>query len=386
MAINVHPRRLIHIGLMVFNLMLIAVTTHGQSEVDDLLPRRGYFGVQLEKADNGVRIFAVTPGSTAAAVGVSVGDVIEAIDERAVNAPEAAAAALGKHKSGESVKIDLLRSGEHRTMLAILKPFAVEQMANASVRYGSVVAAPGVRLRTILSIPTGEPSTRFPAVLLIQGGGCGSIDAPFNSSVAQPGLMHSIGSQGFVTMRVEKSGVGDSQGPPCESIGFEEELAGYRAALKALRSNTAVDPQRIYLIGISLGGVFAPLVAADTKVAGISVYGTGSAPPPPYPGRSERFFEEFSKVDIAGAWAKSATRVQVLHGEYDTNSYVNRESHEQIAQIVNRSGGSAQYRELQGLDHCWSRHASLEASIDKCGQGEATSALVDAILAFLRTP
>jgi dienelactone hydrolase len=387
MAINAQRRILVHLALAVFGIVLIAVTTHSQSEVDDSLPRRAYLGVSLEKADKGVRIFQVTPGSAAAAAGIAVGDVIEAIDDRAVNAPEAVIAAVGKHKSGESVKIDLLGSGGgRRAIQAILKPYVVEQMANASVRYGSVVALPGVRLRTILSVPAGAPNTRFPAVLLIQGGGCGSIDAPFNSSLAQPGLMHSIGSQGFVTMRVEKSGVGDSEGPPCDSIGFAEELAGYRAALKALRSDPAVDPQRIYLIGISLGGVFAPLVAAETKVAGISVYGTSSLPPPPYPGRSARFFEEFSTVDVAGAWARSATRVQVLHGEYDTNDYVNRGSHEQIAKIVNSNGGSAQFRELQGLDHCWSRHASLEASIDKCGQGEATSALVDAILAFLRTP
>jgi dienelactone hydrolase len=197
--------------------------------------------------------------------------------------------------------------------------------------------------------------------------------------------MHAIGSQGFVTMRVEKSGVGDSEGPPCASIGYVEELSGYRAALTALRAHPSVDPQRVYLVGISLGGVFAPILGAETKVAGISVYGTLAVPPPPYPGRSGRFFEEFAAVSLPEAWAKTATRVQVLHGEYDIDTYVNSEGHEQIAAIVNGSGtGSAQYRELPGLDHCWTRHPSLEASKDRCGQGEPTTVLADTILAFLR--
>ena len=368
---------------LAFFLCLALTALSIQAQDANLLPRRGYFGVGLEKADTGVRVSTVSPDSTAAAAGVSIGDVIQAIDGRLTDAPEKVVAAMGKHKAGDSIAIDLQRGDQRRTIQALLKPYPLEQMQNATVQYGSVVGPPGVRLRIILSVPVGQPNSRRPAVLLIQGGGCGSIDSPFNVRVAQPGLIHVIGSQGFVTMRVEKSGVGDSEGPDCASIGYAEELAGYRAALAALRSHPSVDPQKVYLLGISLGGLFAPILAAETKVAGISVYGALAGPPPEYPGRSQRFFQEFAKVDVAGAWARSATRVQILRGEYDVDPVTVRS--EQIASIVNSSGtGSAQYRVLQGLDHCWSRHASLEASKDKCGQGEETSALADAILAFLR--
>src|SRR4029078_4617102 len=104
----------------------------------------------------------------------------------------------------------------------------------------------------------------------------------------------------------------------------------------------------------------------------------------PSPEQSERFFREFASVDVANAWAKANTRVQVLQGEYDNDPYTNRGK--EIVAIVNRSSrGTATFGQLDGLDHCWSRHASLEASIDKCGQGQPTSALSDAILAFLRS-
>jgi dienelactone hydrolase len=350
----------------------------------DPLPRRGYFGVGLEKAEGGARVFSVAPESTAGAVGILVGDVIEAVDGRPATSPEVVVATIGGHKSGESVKIDLRRDAIRRTISATLKPFPLEQMANATVHYGSVAALPDVRLRTIVSVPSGPANNRFPAVLLIPGGGCGSIDTPFSPALAQPGLMHAIGSQGFVTMRVEKSGVGDSQGAPCDTIGYKEELAGYQAALSSLRSHPSVNPDRIYLLGISLGGVFAPLLAAETKVAGISVYGTSSFPPPPYPGRSERFFREFASVDVTGAWTKANTRVQVIQGEYDNDPYTNR-GKEIVATINKIFPGAATFTELAGLDHCWSRHPSREASIDKCGQGQPSTDLSDLILTFLRS-
>jgi hypothetical protein len=104
----------------------------------------------------------------------------------------------------------------------------------------------------------------------------------------------------------------------------------------------------------------------------------------PLPGRSERFFREFASIDVAAAWAKANTRVQVLQGEYDDAPYTNLGK--EIVAIVDKSSrGTATFTQLAGLDHCWSRHASLEASIDKCGQGQPTTALGDAILAFLRS-
>jgi pimeloyl-ACP methyl ester carboxylesterase len=131
--------------------------------------------------------------------------------------------------------------------------------------------------------------------------------------------------------------------------------------------------------------VFAPIIAAETHVAGISVWGTLIAPPPAYPGRSDRFFEEFLKVDISAAWAKVNTRVQVLHGEFDVNNVTMRATHEWLADMINKTHpGSAQFREFEKLDHCWTLHASLEVSKDKCGQGVESQEVSAAILKFLR--
>lgn len=368
-------------GLFVFAAFALLATMQRST---DPLPRRGYFGVALERSDAGVRVTGVTPGSTASAVGIAAGDFITSVDGRPADTTDAVIRAIGQHRSGESVFIGIRRDGENRTIASTLKAYPSEQMENATVSYASVEAQPGVRLRTIVSVPVTPSRERYPAVLLVQGGGCGSIDTPIGPPIAQPGLMHVLGKQGFVTMRVEKSGVGDSQGEPCAAIGFAEELAGYRAALRALQSHAAVDRQRIYLVAISLGGLFAPLLAAETRVAAISVYGTPAGPTPVYPGRSDRFFQEMAKVDIPAAWAKVHTRVQVLHGEYDVDAVTSRASHEAVVAMVNKANpGAAQFKELEGLDHCWSRHASLEESKDKCGQGQDTGAFQDEVLRFL---
>jgi pimeloyl-ACP methyl ester carboxylesterase len=113
---------------------------------------------------------------------------------------------------------------------------------------------------------SGRPA---PAVLFLQGGGCSSIDVPW--AVGTPGpltLLHAIASRGFVTTRVDKPGTGDSERPPCPETGFREELAGYQAALRALLADPAVDRNRVFLIGLSLGGFFAPLLAREMPVAG----------------------------------------------------------------------------------------------------------------------
>ena len=362
-------------------VVLVGVLSVGASSQTDSLPRRGALGVGLGVDDGGaVRVTAVQDASTAAELGIMAKDVIQAIDGVTTRTLADVIAAVGKHVRGRHIAIDLIRDGSPLHREGMLKPLLQETLAGAEVEYGSVVAS-GARLRTIVSIPANLVG-RAPAVLLVAGGGCGSIDTPLSPDVAQPGLVRVIGMNGFVTMRVDKSGMGDSEGPPCDSIGYEEELAGYRAALQALKAHRSVDPARVFLLGVSLGGVFAPVLANESAVAGIVAYGTLATAPSPYPGRSERFFREFAAVDIPAAWAKVDARVLVMHGTYDEGTTA--DAHDRIARIVNAAHpGRAEHRELDRLDHCWSRHETLEASREHCGMGVETTELSAATLAFL---
>jgi hypothetical protein len=72
----------------------------------------------------------------------------------------------------------------------------------------------------------------------------------------------------------------------------------------------------------------------------------------------------------------------VLHGEFDETEAV--VDHTQIAPWVNaRHPDAATHRILQGLDHCWTRHQSMEQSRGHCGEGQQVTTLADAVLGFL---
>ena len=72
---------------------------------------------------------------------------------------------------------------------------------------------------------------------------------------------------GFSLFRVDKQGVGDSEGD-CAANDFESELAGYRVAFRALKNYDFIDGNQIYVLGLSNGGGFAPLVPESDSEQG----------------------------------------------------------------------------------------------------------------------
>ena len=164
---------------------LILMTMLAQSE-DNQLPRRGYFGVGLEKAENGARVFSVAPDSTAAAVKIVVDDVIEAVDGRPGTTPEAVVALIGRHKGGESIKIDIRREGNRRTIDVILKRYPVEQMANRnSPRVGLCALVPNTRpalAKYTVFHESAGPTTVAPA-------------PPYAAFIARPARRNRLGSR-----------------------------------------------------------------------------------------------------------------------------------------------------------------------------------------------
>lgn len=150
------------------------------------------------------------------------------------------------------------------------KPLQV--LAGLETEYGVVRINDGVRLRTILTRPAGA-TDKLPAIMLIQWVSCGSIDVPAD----RPSLLRDIAERSkMVLIRVERAGTGDSEGPACNALDYNTELAHYRAAFDALARHRWVDPDRIILFGSSLGATMAPLVAEGRKVAGIAVQGGGA--------------------------------------------------------------------------------------------------------------
>lgn len=152
-------------------------------------------------------------------------------------------------------------------------PGACEPPIRGVVTECGWVESGGYRLRTILTKPEGV-TRRLPAVLFIQWLSCDPVALPAAEGDGWARTLRGLVAQsGVVVARAEKAGISGSGGPACSALGYDEELAGHRAALAALRRSPHVDPDSIFVFGASMGGTMAPLVAAGGTSAASSCGG-----------------------------------------------------------------------------------------------------------------
>lgn len=251
---------------------------------DSVLRRRAMFGAQFgvvtpdvqqrQKLNDGrgLVIQRVLPGTSAAVTGFEVGDVILAVG--GVDVPDFAAflERMAGTRAGDVVTFQVVRDGRREHRPVTLEEMPREKGDGYDVLYASATSH-GARLRTIITRP--HDGGRHPAVLLLQGG---HTCFPIDQAVGEPSgfmrIAQDLARHGYVTLRVERPGCGDSEGGPLRDVDFDVELDGYVEALRALKQLDSVDADRVYLFGHSMGGIMAPLIAVQSPVRGIVVYGT----------------------------------------------------------------------------------------------------------------
>jgi pimeloyl-ACP methyl ester carboxylesterase len=134
-----------------------------------------------------------------------------------------------------------------------------ESYPNADVIYDSVTSPDGKRLRTIITKPRNTKG-KLPVIFVAGWLSCDSVEAPAGTKDASGLVFQGLARlPQFSLFRVDKQGVGDSEGL-CAETDFESELGGYRAAFRALKNYEFIDSNRVFILGISNGGGFAPLV------------------------------------------------------------------------------------------------------------------------------
>ena len=326
----------------------------------------------------------------------------------------------------------------------VLPPLPREEIPGVELEYGSVVTDRGHRLRTIVSRPKGAAS-RLPAILMLGWLSCDSVERPVGRLYGHHQLMHGIAAEsGYVFMRVEKPGVGDSDGPPCAEADLADELAGYRAGLRELKRRDDVDPGRVVLLGISNGGGIAPLVAEGELVAGIIATGgwvktwyehmieherrrmalEGLAPgevnsrlkgfqelytaylidkktpgeaiaerphlrsiwydaPAHQYGRPAAFYQQLQELNLEEAWSKVDVPVLVVYGEFDW--IMSREDHGMIVEIVNRRRpGTARLEVIPRMHHSFFVHDTREQSFRDYASGRFDPKVLAVMVSWLR--
>lgn len=155
------------------------------------------------------------------------------------------------------------------------EPAAPEQHPGITTIYGTLTLRDGVKLQTIVTKPA-NASGRLPAILFVQWLSCDPVAISTDPRDGWSAMLgHIVRQSNALVWRTEKRGIGASKGT-CSTMDYDTELADHREAFEQLRSRSDVDPKRIVVFGGSIGGTYAPLLAAGQDVAGVMIWGAGA--------------------------------------------------------------------------------------------------------------
>jgi pimeloyl-ACP methyl ester carboxylesterase len=145
---------------------------------------------------------------------------------------------------------------------------AREHFDHATVMYDWVSNHRGEKLRTFVSRPNGAAG-KVPAIFIVGWLSCDSMEYPDANTHDGFGILlrRLIDESAYATVRMDKPGVGESQGD-CAKADFQSEMEGWQAAFESMRKYEFIDLDRVFVVGLSNGGGFAPLVAGNHAVRG----------------------------------------------------------------------------------------------------------------------
>jgi pimeloyl-ACP methyl ester carboxylesterase len=302
-------------------------------------------------------------------------------------------------------------------------PTRDEAYPGVIVSYDAIRDTAGHRLRLIATHPD-HATVRYPVIFVVGWLSCDTVEAPPGTTDGTQRMLQALAqTPDFGTVRLEKPGVGDSEGD-CAQTDFTSELAAYRLAFQHLKDYAFVDPDRIFLFGMSNGGGIAPLVTEGAPVKGYVVDGgwiktwfehmleierrrLALAGHPPgqlnalmksvatlysaylldrqapheifakHPdlrklwegsddqqyGRPTAYYQQLQNLNLMAAWSTVRVPVLALHGEYDW--IMSRSDFELLVDLVNQNNpGSAEFAELPHTGHTFEHYASLQSTFD----------------------
>lgn len=241
------------------------------------LPRRGLLGFSLAERDGEVVVERVAPDTPAHAASLRPGDIVVGIDGEPARSTSIVRARMAQVIEGEEVLL-LLRTidGAEREVMLAAAPKPLERHDGCDVVYDAIVHE-GARLRRIITLPA-PAEEAAPWMLYVQGHSASSVDGGAHPERPLPSLAAAFARRGIAFVRVERSGTGDSEGPPPHELSMRDEHRLYATALHATSAHARLAPDRGVLFAHSLGGVVGGALAADdaTRPRGLVVYGGGA--------------------------------------------------------------------------------------------------------------
>jgi pimeloyl-ACP methyl ester carboxylesterase len=302
-----------------------------------------------------------------------------------------------------------------------------EKVEGVEIRYGEVATSKGYRVRTYTSRPAGAKG-RLPVAIFVPWLSCDAVENPRNMKDGWNFMLRQVmRDAGMQVVRIEKPGVGDSEGPNCGETDLEDDMAAFRAGIRAALQDPGIDSSRVYLIGGSVGGALAPVLAREVKPRAIAVSGgftrtwlehmldierrrlvfSGKPPaevnaamrafsgfydetlnqgktpaqaiaahpqwksfwydePTRQYGRLMRYYQQLQALDVEGAWAEVSVPTLIIWGQYDW--IMGRDEAERAAQIVAaRDPGLVTLVVRPGMNHHFMVYPDAKRAFDERG-------------------
>lgn len=297
-----------------------------------------------------------------------------------------------------------------------------ERFQNADVILDWVKDSRGEKLRTFITQPKNSAG-KVPVIFFVGWLSCDSVEYPEGETDGFGAIFRRLIEQsGYATVRMDKPGVGESEGT-CAQTDFQTELSGYQAAFDSIGKYAFLDSARVIVIGLSNGGgtsVFVPrgkpvrgFIAASSwgrtwfehmlELERVRLTGAGKMPGEvdqslksfaefydlflnrgmtpgeivrQHPGwktlwydegdgqygRPAAFYQQLQALNLGEAWQNVTAPVLVMRGTAD--SVMSDADSRAIAENVNRTHpGLARYVEVPGADHLLSVNRKLEDSV-----------------------
>jgi photosystem II stability/assembly factor-like uncharacterized protein/pimeloyl-ACP methyl ester carboxylesterase len=316
------------------------------------LQRKVQFGARVEyvteNGSSGCKVQKVARG-TSVVLKLQEKDLILKIGNSTFASTDEFIRLFTNYSPGQEVQLTVLR-GKKKIVLkanAVARPYETDD--NAMVIYDEANYKEG-QLRVIINKPFKE--NKLPAMLFIPGYTCSSIDE-LTKDHPYKRIVDAYVDAGYVTLRIEKSGLGDSKNtPPCESCDLFDEIENFEVGLKKLKSLPYVDTNQIIIVGHSMGGIIVPAISARHNIAGVVVYGT----------TAKSWFEyqiEMYRIQNALAGMNPIEVEKSVIEQYDLNYryFVKKEKLEDIAKDPKADSVLRTFWQYDGNGKIYSRNA-----------------------------
>ncbi len=394
----------------------------------------------------GLLVARVAQGSAASVAGLLEGDRLLSLNHVPADLPAELLSAVRALREGDALAFDVLRGGERLQLLGKALPLPVESLEHGRIDLGAVDVH-GYKLRTLMAMPN-HSAPGYTSILYMQGLGNQSIELSSDPGEPLRAMLEAFCSAGLSVFRVDRRGVGDSEGPGCEYTDLFNEIDAYRAALRVL--NEREDVGSVLLLGHSVGGMIAPLLLGgqlpSPKLKGAMVFGTS-----PYRWTDCMQWATYRQRQLAGLsgealehyvgswmemhrlvcqegmspeqvfqqyphllWLKgSSCQGETMFGRHisffqqiqkldlfalwrtvsvpvlvlhgSLDWAASPEHGRAIAEAINSSHArQAQFAELFGIGHDFRRHANLEASYKQPKEGRYDPAIADTMIAWIK--